>query len=298
MDELSALWNRLVSKNRDLWLFLALLLSSLVAFLPFARNTSISNFFVYALLPIIFVFANSKKFDSVPGPNGRYFVLALAIVFGSFAFNLAVDAVLGNAAYGLTDYVILVVGVFVLFYSFGNKLVRFGVFLLVFVRAATLALSISAPRIFINVSDVFVGIVVFFSKIVISPTVRSGYSPGEVVIGGGAAGGGSIFIGWACAGLEELVLISVIIYVLIDSFGLSPRRKVFWLIIGIVGSFVINIVRMVILVGVAYSYGISDMLWVHTHLGDFLFLVWIAIFWVLFFKLAKPSPEAGKTLEA
>lgn len=291
LDEIASVWNRALKNNRDLYFVLILMLSACVAFLPFARESAASNFFVYALLPIVLVYANKRIFESVPGPSGAGFALGAGIVAASFAFNFVFD--IGGQGYGLTDYVLLVVGLFLLVYSVSHPLVQFGVAVLVVLRVLTLALSYASESVFVSVSGALVKMVVFFSRILVSPEITSGTVDGEILVGG-AAQNSSVFIGWACAGLEELVLIAVILYVLIDSFKLTRVRAILWLAIGVVGSFIVNIVRMVILVWVAYSQGIVDMLWVHTHLGDFLFLVWIGVFWILFFKIALRKTERPK----
>ncbi len=294
LDRVAAEWGRALGKNRDLLLVVALVLSSMVAFLPFARQTSVSNFFVYAMLPIVYVFANGKKFKAVESPNGLWMLLAIGAIVFSFLFNSIIGLVIPGSTYGLTDYVILAVGVFALFYTAQDSLVRFGIIVLVFVRGATLALSIMSESIFVSISNVFVGLVVFFSKLFVSPEVHSGDLPGSIVVTG-AAGQSGVFIGWACAGLEELVLTSVLIFMLIRSFDLKAWKTTAWLGVGILGSFFINIARMVILVWLAGDYGYQTMYWVHTHLGDVLFLVWIGVFWFLFFKLGLPrSPGLKK----
>ena len=293
LEKLASVWGKAISKDRDLLFFATLVLSSFVALLPFARAASISNFFVYALLPIVFVFANSKKFKAISSPDGLWFLVAIAVVIGSFLFNSFANMLSQGSAYGLTDYVILVVGIFALYYTAGNRLVRFGIYALVFVRGATLILSKLSATLFVGVSNALVSLVVFFSKIFVSPSIHAGNSAGEVVAVG-AAGTNSVFIGWACVGLEELVLTTVLIFILIMSFDMSRTRTALWLAIGIAGSFFINIARMVILIWLAADYGTAKMLWVHTHLGDVLFLVWIGVFWLLFFKFGLPRRTEPK----
>lgn len=285
LDAVALKWSRLITRNRDISFLVSIILSSMVAFLPFARETSVSNFLVYALLPLVLVFANRSRFERIGCPSGLGLLLALVLIAGSFAFNAVLGAIIGDARYGFTDYVILVSGIFLLHYSVGNELVQFGVVLLGLMRASTLALSVMYSSIFASVSEFFVDIVVTISRLFVSSEISRGIVPGQIIVGG-ATGGDSIFIGWACAGLEELALISVIMFVLIDSFGLSRRMSMLWLLIGIVGSFLVNILRMVILVWIAFERGIADMLWVHTHLGDLLFLAWVAAFWVAFFRIA------------
>jgi exosortase/archaeosortase family protein len=292
LDHLAERWSDLIKGRRETLLLACLLASSLVALLPFAREASMSNFFIYALLPIILVFANRARFESVPAPSGTGLALSVLLIIGSFIFNSATGVFTGDFSFGLTDYIILVVGVYAGFYSIFHRLTQLGMVVLVALRGVTLALSIAYSSAFVSVSSFIVSIVVFFSKIFVSPEVISGTVAGEILVGG-RAGNTPVVIGWGCAGLEELALITAILFILIYSFDLSSRRLVLWLSLGVVGSFLVNIARMVILIWIARSRGIDDMLWAHTHLGDVLFLVWIGVFWLVFFKLVNTS-TAGK----
>jgi len=242
---------------------------------------------------MILVFVNRSKFESIPLPRNLDLVIGVALIPSSFAFNWLFGSVTGDWAYGLTDYTILVVGIFAFYYPISEKIVQLGLVLLILLRLLTIGLSHVYSSGFVVVSDFIVGIVVAFSKILISSDITSGMIPGEIFVGG-AAGSTPIFIGWACVGLEELVLISVILYILIDSFHLHRTATILWFAIGVIGSFLVNILRMVILIWVAFSRGIGDMLWVHTHIGDVLFLVWIAIFWWIFLGFASRGRRIDK----
>lgn len=283
-------WRHLVIKERELAFLLVVVAASLIALTGFSTGDSFSNYLIYGILLVVFVLANRERFRLVQTPTALELMLALAVVAGSFAFNYLTGLFTGDSHFGLTDYVILVTGFFFLFYSVGDALAQTGAALLVILRGATLALSAAYPLLFSSVSDFFVTIVLGLSNLLMSGEIHAGYEPGQVVVGG-AAGYSVVEIGWACAGLEELVLIAVLLYVLIDSMHLDFRPRLAWLVLGIVGSFLINIVRMVILVWVAYSEGVEKMLWVHTHLGDVLFLLWIAVFWILFFRSNASSPS-------
>lgn len=286
-DRIRDLRTKVLSLDRDVLLLVVLVSSSFVALLPLARDASVSNFLIYAILPLIVVFANRERFRSVPLPARKGMIVALILVIGSFVFNEVTGLITHDFTFGLTDYVILVSGLFALLYSVSDHLVRFGILVLGALRGATLILSALYTWIFSGVSSFLVGIVVFLSNALISDSIRPGTEPGQILVGG-AAGSSIVGIGWGCAGLEELVLVTAVLYVLIDSFDLGWKRSASWLALGVIGSFAVNILRMVLLVWIAYSRGIEDMLWVHTHIGDVLFLLWIAVFWILFFRFGGP----------
>ena len=293
LNAIARQWGRLTQGKRETWFLVSVALSSAIAFAPFAREASMSSFFIYALLPIILVIANREKTSKIPLPSGLGLAISAFLIIGSFAFNFVTGLFTDDYTYGLTDYVILVAGIFSAFYSIESTLVRTGVLILFALRSITLALSIVYSSAFVSVSGFFVSIVVVLSRVFVSPEITAGLEPGEMIVGGMADS--PVFIGWACAGLEELALISVILYILIASFDLDRRAATIWLIVGIAGSFIINIVRMVILVWLAHTRGIETMLWVHTHLGDVLFLVWIALFWLFFFRFCEVDSSTSRS---
>lgn len=289
LSHLMRWWSGLLARDREILFLSAMIASSLVAFLPFSRDVSFSNYLIYAIVPVVYVYVNRLKLGPETYPSGLETLLASAVVVGSFVLNWAIGILTGDYEFGLTDYVVLVIGIVLFFYSPSSRLVMIGIVVVALLRGGTLALSIVYEHAFVEVSAFFVSIVLSLSRILISTDISEGYVPGQLIIGG-EAGGSAVGIGWACAGLEELVIVTALLYILISSFNLSRTSTFSWLTLGVVGAFVINIVRMVILVWIAYDYGVERMLWVHTHLGDILFLAWIGLFWIVFFRFAARTP--------
>jgi exosortase/archaeosortase family protein len=64
----------------------------------------------------------------------------------------------------------------------------------------------------------------------------------------------------------------------------SRRTKLLWSAMGLIGVFVLNIIRLLIVVATMYFYGWNFGQEVHQVIGYVLFLSWIGIFFFTFFK--------------
>ena len=105
-----------------------------------------------------------------------------------------------------------------------------------------------------------------------------------------------ISIALGCTGLysASIFLSAFISYILVE-YRLFDRKVLLFLCLGIITSYVANLLRMTIVLLVGYYYGMDALLTVHENVGELIFMLWIAIFWGLMFKyLDIPVPwESG-----
>lgn len=100
----------------------------------------------------------------------------------------------------------------------------------------------------------------------------------------------SVLIGLSCTGLY-----SVTIFISgFTAFILMEYRKVdvkvaSLLTLGVLTSWFANILRMTIIVMVGSHYGSDALEWTHANLGIIIFMIWVAIFWGVMFKLLVPA---------
>lgn len=87
-----------------------------------------------------------------------------------------------------------------------------------------------------------------------------------------------------CIGVYSLLIFSIIIVVTMAETSVGRRTKLLWSILGLVGVFALNILRLLIVVVSMYFYGWDFGQRVHQVIGYVLFLSWIAIFLLLFTK--------------
>jgi len=97
----------------------------------------------------------------------------------------------------------------------------------------------------------------------------------------------SMIIGPQCAGVvsQSLFLLSFALMVIDVRDRIIARRLPIFLALGSIGTYTANIFRLVILAVVGFHKGIRTMYSVHDYLGYILFLGWIALFWLIAFRL-------------
>ncbi len=64
----------------------------------------------------------------------------------------------------------------------------------------------------------------------------------------------------------------------------SARTKLLWSIVGVVGTIIVNVIRVALIVVAIYLYGIEIGGLVHSVIGYILFFAWLGLFFYLFSK--------------
>lgn len=95
-----------------------------------------------------------------------------------------------------------------------------------------------------------------------------------------------VFIGAFCSGITSMsVFIAAFIAMAMD-LKANVFKKAMLFGIGILGTFIANLMRVLLLFLVGYYFGKDALISVHTHLGWILFFIWITIFWIFALKFA------------
>ena len=94
-----------------------------------------------------------------------------------------------------------------------------------------------------------------------------------------------VSIALGCTGLysASIFLSAFIAYILVEYRQFDARVGIL-LALGILTSYIANLLRMIIILLVGYYYGMDALLTAHANVGELIFLFWIAIFWGLMFK--------------
>jgi len=105
---------------------------------------------------------------------------------------------------------------------------------------------------------------------------------------------GEVSIALGCTGLYSVaIFLSGFIAFISVEYKRFDQKVAILLGLGILTSYVANLLRMTIIVMVGSHYGYDALTWTHENLGELLFLVWIAIFWSFMFRYLFDS-EADK----
>ena len=87
-----------------------------------------------------------------------------------------------------------------------------------------------------------------------------------------------IYINWNCIGWQSFILLAfTLVTGLQGSFTL--KSKILTVIYGLEGTFLLNIVRILIPTLLAYSWGYIPAVLFHDYIGTVLTLLWLGLFW-------------------
>jgi exosortase/archaeosortase family protein len=99
-----------------------------------------------------------------------------------------------------------------------------------------------------------------------------------VAMGGKTA---SVSIAWACAGVQSLLLYVLIILVFFKKADISPFRKLAYFVIGLFGTFFVNVFRIISIVFVMINEGNAAGMVFHDSYGEMYSVIWILLYILL-----------------
>ena len=99
----------------------------------------------------------------------------------------------------------------------------------------------------------------------------------------GVEGSYSALISWSCAGSHSLFLYSFMIMLFLRGTSISRKRKIIYVVVGAVGTFFVNILRIVAILTAGVSGGDTLAMQFHEFYGEFFFIVWMFIYLSLVF---------------
>jgi len=90
-----------------------------------------------------------------------------------------------------------------------------------------------------------------------------------------------ILIAWGCAGIQSLFIYTFVILFFVKGASISLKRKIIYVAIGAIGTFLVNLLRIVsiCLIGVHISPEALEMF--HEYYGELFFIVWIIVYFVI-----------------
>jgi exosortase/archaeosortase family protein len=104
------------------------------------------------------------------------------------------------------------------------------------------------------------------------------------------SGEAAILIDARCSGIHSLTIFTAIFLIML----FEARRRLRWnyrtglvTLIGIFGTYLINILRIVIVISLYYFYGREIGEPVHNYLGYIMLILWIPVFWLFILPLSE-----------
>jgi thaumarchaeosortase len=106
----------------------------------------------------------------------------------------------------------------------------------------------------------------------------------------------AIGIAWPCAGVHSLFLYTLIILLLFKKSSISSFRKLLYFIVGAVGTYLVNVLRIIVYFFIRVNEGLTAAQTFHDTYGELLFVVWILLYILLIICIQKFS-LAEKTMQ-
>jgi exosortase/archaeosortase family protein len=239
---------------------------------------------VIPLYSFILLIIKKDKLFSQKEPSPVQRPLGLLTMVASFFVHYLVAPMFPTAAFfGGANYAVYIIGLFLLFFDVHVLKEAFSPLFLI---VGTISISVVSNMVepfftpyLPSVTSFFVGVMrtigmrvttIASSNLLVLHTLQGGELTVEFV--------------WGCVGFDSLFIFSILLIVILAEEPASLETKTLWSLIGIVGTIILNIIRVVMIFLTDYFYGYEVGGWVHYVIGYVLFIAWITIFVYTFSK--------------
>lgn len=96
-----------------------------------------------------------------------------------------------------------------------------------------------------------------------------------------------------CSGINGVLLFTIIMIYVISQMKMAPVTKLLVIVIGAVGQYYVNIIRLIMLIIIAENFGLEIMDIFHSGLGDFLFVIY---FGIVYYIVLRSEEKQNKTV--
>ena len=93
----------------------------------------------------------------------------------------------------------------------------------------------------------------------------------------------AIYVNWNCIGWQSIILLTLTFVTGLQG-DYTFRSKVLVVILGLEGTLIVNIVRIVIPTLLAYGFGRLPAIFFHDYIGALVTLIWLSFFWYYAFN--------------
>jgi len=224
--------------------------------IPTAYVICVSKFGLsYEIVEIGKIFGLSGDFLQSHWPLSLEYLILTVFFLASLFFIYRVD---GLKRFSVSLFFIGATGTFYLidtFYPFG---------------------TLTILQAFVPLTSSFVGVILSWLGYKVLILSRLGHPEDSTYLW--VAGGHSSFnvaINWPCAGIHSLLIYTFVILLFIKDIKISPKMKLVYVAIGAIGTFIVNVLRIVSICVIGINSGASAAQMFHTYYGELFFIGWI-----------------------
>ncbi|UCC33970.1 MAG: exosortase/archaeosortase family protein, partial [Candidatus Bathyarchaeota archaeon] len=235
------------------------------------------------LVPVYgFILVLIKKDDlsSHLGSEGVQSVLGVLIAGSSFFLYYALVPLFASAGfYGGVNYAVYLFGLFLIFFELSALREAFSPIFLLLAASSVGVVSQWLEHYFSWYVPHYVQfIVVILNMMGFGAETR----PPDAIMLQTVEGGLILGFVWECVGVNSMLLFSILLVVTLFEESARLRTKFLWAVVGFLGVFLMNVIRLVIIFVADIFYGSSVGGQIHYFIGYVLFISWLVIFLYLF----------------
>jgi exosortase/archaeosortase family protein len=198
-----------------------------------------------------------------------YFVL---IPLFSFTYTI-VDP------YGIANYVLHLLGLFLVFFSLQALREAFSPLFLIIATTSSFFISESlAPALSPILIPFFMHVIDALLKI-LGYNITTNYSMRTMTLQTWRGPVPAIF-DWGCVGVYSTLVFTIILIVILFEEKSILRTKILWAVIGVIGTNIVNVIRVLTIFLTDYAFGAEAGAQVHYFVGYVLFITWLVIFFL------------------
>jgi len=229
---------------------------------------------------LLLLFKKSKLFNFV-GASRVQKSIGLAIILASFfLYYPLVNFHPTTVFYSVANYAAFVVGLFLTFFE-SSALKEALTPVLVIIAAALNTLLFNSFELFLSqYINHFISLMTLILRS-LKMNITTQY-PNTIVLNTSNGPIPAVF-SWGCVASSSIVFSIILVVFLLEETA-QPRPKLLWAIVGILGTFSVNILRVTIIFLSWQFYGFETGEKVHLILGYTLFITWLTLFLCTFTK--------------
>jgi len=275
----------------------------LLSFLSLRGNRT-NLFYIFAFAPILLIFYYSpfsviipfygflllflkyQKLHGVKEANLIQKILGSIVVVGSFFVYYVVVLVYSGAFFYTTaNYVVYLLGLFLFFFKFSTLKEAFTPLFLIVAATSSSFIAVWLKPFLSPYANDFAHIIMNILRTLgmnaniyylsTTPILFFPSLSGKVVSG--------LFV-YECIGVASALIFSILLVVILFEDPSSLKVKLAYSIVGLLGTFALNILRVTIIFLVDFFYGAEVGTTIHYVIGYALFSAWLAIFFYMFSK--------------
>jgi len=228
----------------------------------------------------LLLFLKSQKLLGVKEANFVQKILGLVLVVGSFFVYYGVVSVYpGVAFYTAANYVVYLFGLFLIFFEFSVLKEAFAPLFLIVAATSSSFISVWLKPFLSPFANDFAHIIMNILRAVgidantyfigNTPILTISSLSGEMVSGA--------FV-YECIGVYSALVFSIILVVILFEDPSDLKVKVAYSIVGVFGTFALNILRVTVIFLTDYFYGAEVGGFIHYVIGYILFTIWLVFF--------------------